>query len=174
MGEDDKELFRQAVAGARPLPQQRHVPRPPPPPPRAAFRRADERAVLDESLEHGAHELEVESGEEILYRRDTLPVAILKGLRRGRYALEDELDLHGMTALQAREAIREFLGDALARGLRCVRVVHGKGRGSGPRGPVLKKSVNLWLRKHDEVLAFCSARPAQGGTGAIYVLLRRA
>jgi DNA-nicking Smr family endonuclease len=173
MGEDDLELFRKAVAGARPLAQERHDLRPPPPRPRAAFRRADERAALDDSLAHQPDDLGVESGEELHYGREQVPAAVLKGLRRGRYAIEDELDLHGLTAVEAREALRGFLASASARRLSCVRIVHGKGRGSGPRGPVLKKSVNLWLRKHDAVLAFSSARPAQGGTGALCVLLRR-
>lgn len=173
MGDDDLELFRKAVAGARPLAQERHDLRPPPPRPAAAFRRADERAALDESLLHRAEDLEVESGEELHYGREHVPTAVMKGLRRGRYAIEDELDLHGLTAVEARDALRTFLASAVARQFACVRIVHGKGRGSGPRGPVLKKSVNLWLRKHDAVLAFTSARPAQGGTGALYVLLRR-
>lgn len=173
MGDDDLELFRKAVAGAKPLAQQRHDLRPPPPRPAAVFRRADERAALGESLQHRAEDLGVESGEEMHFGREHVPPAVMKSLRRGHYAIEDELDLHGLTAAEAREALRGFLAAAAARRLACVRIVHGKGRGSGPRGPVLKKSVNLWLRKHDEVLAFVSARPAQGGTGALYVLLRR-
>ncbi len=173
MGEDDLELFRKAVEGARPLAPKRRDLRPPPPRPAAAFRRADERAALEDSLDHLPEELEVESGEELHFGRDRVPAAVLKGLRRGRYAIEDELDLHGLTAVQARDVLRDFLASATARRLSCVRIVHGKGRGSGPRGPVLKKSVNLWLRKHDAVLAFSSARPAQGGTGALCVLLRR-
>lgn len=171
--DDDLELFRQAVHGARPL---RHAPRvanAAKPRPVAGSRRADERAVLDESLELDPVDLDVESGEELLFRHAHVPPAILKRLRRGHYTRGDELDLHGLTASQAREAVRDFLARAVARQLACVRIVHGKGHGSGPRGPVLKKSVNLWLRKNDAVLAFTSARPADGGTGALYVLLRR-
>lgn len=172
MGDDDLELFRKAVGDARPLPQARRDLRPPPPAPAAAFRRADECAVLDESLQHRAFDLGVESGDELHYGRDHVPPGVMKALRRGHYAIEDEIDLHGLTALEARDALKAFLASARARRLACVRVIHGKGRGSGPRGPVLKKSVNLWLRKHVDVLAFSSARPAQGGTGALYVLLR--
>lgn len=172
-GNDDKELFRQAVTGARRIGHDRHEAPRPRPEPRAHFRRADERAVLEESLAHAATELGVETGEEIIYRRAGVPDAVLRDLRHGRFAVEDELDLHGLTAAEARGALRDFLSAAAARRRACVRIVHGKGRGSGPRGPVLKKSVNLWLRKHEAVLAFCSARPAHGGTGAIYVLLAR-
>ncbi len=171
--EDDKQLFRTAVADARQITHDRHVPLPPRPRARAAFRRADELAVLDESLRHDPAELGVETGDEILHSRRGLSDGLLKDLRRGRFAIEDELDLHGLTANQARDAVRGFLAAATYRRLRCVRIIHGKGRGSGPRGPVLKKSVNLWLRKHDAVIAFCSAKPAHGGTGAIYVLLAR-
>jgi DNA-nicking Smr family endonuclease len=173
MGEDDKDLFREAVAGAKPLAHDRHHPAPPPPGARAAFRRADEQAVLEESLTSQAAELGVETGDEIVFRRPGVPDRVLRDLRRGRFAVEDEVDLHGLVAAEARHAVRGFIAGCAARQLSCVRVIHGKGRGSGPRGPVLKKSVNLWLRKHDAVLAFCSARAAHGGTGAIYVLLKR-
>jgi len=173
MKDDESKLFRDAIAGAKPLAQDRKEPRRPRPRPQAAFRRADEQAVLDESLLHQAADLGVETGDEILFRRPGIPDEVLRDLRRGRFAIEDELDLHGLVVAEARDALREFLADAAARQRRCVRVIHGKGRGSGPRGPVLKKSVNLWLRKHDTVAAFCSARGAHGGTGAIYVLLKR-
>lgn len=171
--DDEKELFRQAVTGAKPLVHDRHEPAAPAPDARAAFRRADERAVLEESLVSHAADLGVETGDEILFRRPGVPDQVLRDLRRGRFAIEDEIDLHGLVAAEARHAVRDFLGDSAARGRTCVRVIHGKGRGSGLRGPVLKKSVNLWLRKHDAVLAFCSARTPHGGTGAIYVLLKR-
>ena len=171
--DDDKELFRQAVAGAKPLEQDRKEPDRPRPSALAAFRRADERAVLGEALVHQPAELDVETGDEIVFRRPGVPDQLLRDLRRGRFAIEDELDLHGLIAAEARHAVRDFLADAAARQRSCMRIVHGKGRGSGPRGPGLKKSVNLWLRKHDSVVAFCSARAAHGGTGAIYVLLKR-
>ena len=172
MNADDKDLFRKAVAGARPLVHDRHAPTPPRPAARAGFRRADERAVLAESLVHQASDLGVETGDEIVFRRAGVPDKVLRDLRRGRFTIVDELDLHGLVAAEARHAVREFIADCASRGRHCVRIIHGKGRGSGPRGPVLKKSVNLWLRKHDAVLAFCSARAPHGGTGAIYVLLR--
>jgi DNA-nicking Smr family endonuclease len=173
MTEDDSKLFRDAIAGARPLEQNRKEPERPRPDARAAFRRADERAVLDETLIHQAADLGVETGDEIVFRRPGVADEVLRDLQRGRFAIEDELDLHGLIAAEARHALRDFLADAAGRQRHCVRVIHGKGRGSGPRGPVLKKSVNLWLRKHDSVIAFCSARSAHGGTGALYVLLKR-
>ena len=127
--------------------------------------------MLEESLLADAAELGVETGDELTYRRNGVPEATLRRLRRGLYARRDELDLHGMNQAEARLAILGFLADAGQRGLRCVRIVHGKGRGSGNRGPVLKAAVNRWLRRHDAVAAFCSARRPDGGTGALYVLL---
>lgn len=167
----DDTAFRDAIGDVRPLAPRAEVPGPPPPPPRARFRRADDDAVLAESLASDPLGWEVETGEELLFRRPPVPARVLEQLRRGEYAVEDEIDLHGLTAASAREALREFLAEALARRLRCVRVVHGKGLRSGPRGPVLKHAVNAWLRRIDRVLAFASAPRRNGGTGAVYVLL---
>lgn len=169
--EDERKLFRAAVHDVRPLRQTRPPPQAPRRPARAALRRADEARVLEESLLADAAELGVETGDELTYRRNGVPEATLRRLRRGLYARRDELDLHGMNQAEARLAILGFLADAGQRGLRCVRIVHGKGRGSGNRGPVLKAAVNRWLRRHDAVAAFCSARRPDGGTGALYVLL---
>jgi DNA-nicking Smr family endonuclease len=173
MNDEERKLFRAAMRGVRPLRQTRLPPQRPRIAPRAALRRADEARVLAESLDAGAAELEVETGEELSYRRHGVPEATMRRLRRGLYARRDELDLHGMTQAGARLAILGFLAEAGRHGLRCVRIVHGKGRGSGDRGPVLKAAVNRWLRRHDAVHAFCSARRPDGGTGALYVLLDR-
>jgi len=140
---------------------------------RAASRRADEARVLADSLAFDAHDLDVESGDELGYRRDGVPESVLRRLRRGEYAIRDEIDLHGMTQDEARSALGGFLAEAMLHGRRCVRIIHGKGRGSGHRGPVLKSAVNRWLRRHAAVAAFCSARRNDGGTGALYVLLSR-
>lgn len=171
--EDDVRAFREAMRGTRPL---RHPPRVsqrvrPRPPPRARFQRADDAAVLAESLALTAAELEVESGDELTFRRAGVRDGVMRKLRRGHYRVESELDLHGLIVEEARGELRSFLARAIARHQRCVRIVHGKGLGSGPRGPVLKRAVNLILRKNAAVVAFCSARPVDGGTGAMYVLL---
>ena len=164
--------FREAVKDVRPLPA-KPVIAAPRPAPRARFRRLDERAVLSESLQLSPGELLIETGDELLFRRAQLAPRILERLRRGEFAVRDEIDLHGLTAIEARAALREFLREALARGYSCVRVVHGKGLRSGPQGPVLKHAVNSWLRKVDAVLAFASTPRRDGGTGAVYVLLAR-
>jgi DNA-nicking Smr family endonuclease len=159
------------VRGVRPLRQNRHDPEPAPRRPRAASRRADEARVLAESLEFTAADLEVETGDDLAWRRDGVSEQVLRRLRRGLYARRAELDLHGMTQAEARAALSAFLAEAVGHGLQCVSVIHGKGRRSGHRGPVLKAAVNRWLRRHAAVRAFCSARRNDGGTGALYVLL---
>ena len=116
---------------------------------------------------------QIDTGEELLFRRPGVRDDTLRRLRRGQYSVEAEVDLHGLGRHAAHEALRDFIVSSAARGLSCVRVIHGKGRGSGPRGPVLKHVVNHWLRRMDDVLAFASARPVDGGTGAAYVLLGR-
>ncbi|MGH8250585.1 MAG: Smr/MutS family protein, partial [Steroidobacteraceae bacterium] len=139
--------------------------------PRAASRRADEARVLAESLAFTPADLEVETGDELAWRREGVSEQVLRRLRRGQYARRAEIDLHGMTQAEAHVALAVFLAEAASHGPQCVSVIHGKGRGSGHRGPVLKAAVNRWLRRHAAVLAFCSARRNDGGTGALYVLL---
>lgn len=168
---DDTGLFRDAVRGVRPLPVPPRVVDRPRPPPVAQFRRADDEAVLAESLELAPGELFVETGDELLFRRAHISGRTLRRLQRGEFRVEDEIDLHGLVSVEAREELRAFLNEALRRRMRCVRVIHGKGLRSGPRGPVLKHAVNTWLRKTGAVLAFASARQVDGGTGAVYVLL---
>jgi DNA-nicking Smr family endonuclease len=169
--DEDRELFRAAVRDVRPLGQARRAPESEKRRPRAASRRADEAAALADSLRLGAEELDVESGDELTFRREGVGESVLRRLRRGEYAVRDEIDLHGMTQDEARAALAAFLADAVHHGRRCLRVIHGKGLGSGHRGPVLKSAVNRWLRRHGAVRAFCSARRNDGGTGATYVLL---
>lgn len=171
--EDEAELFRRAMRDVQPRPSGAVAPaKARKPSPRARFTRADAQEVLFESLHAVDDPALLETGDELSFRRDHVPHRILTKLRRGQYAVMAEIDLHGMNAIQARGALAEFIKDALQQSHSCVRVVHGKGRRSGPRGPVLKNVVNLWLRKCDAVSAFGSARPIDGGSGAVYVLLR--
>jgi DNA-nicking Smr family endonuclease len=159
------------VRDVRPLRQSKQPPVRERRQPRADSRRADEARALADSLAFDAADLNVESGDELVFRRDDVAESVLRRLRRGEYAVRDEIDLHGMTQDEARRALGAFLAEAGLHGRRCVRVIHGKGRRSGQRGPVLKSAVNRWLRRHAPVLAFCSARRSDGGTGALYVLL---
>jgi len=168
------ELFRQAMQDVRPLETEpRHQPERKKPSPRPRQRELDEAAVLQDMLSDPTHPEELETGEELLFIRGGLQHKLIKRLRRGELAIEAELDLHGMFREEARSAIIEFLAACKQARLRCVRIIHGKGHGSHQKRPILKQYVNHWLRQRDEVLAFCSARPVDGGTGAIYVLLKR-
>ena len=97
----------------------------------------------------------------------------IERLRRGRFRIEADLDLHGRFVADALPALSRFLEESCGLGRRCVRVVHGKGFGSTGGRAVMKANVDRWLRTRSEVLAFCSAIPPDGGTGAVYVLLRR-
>jgi DNA-nicking Smr family endonuclease len=172
---DEAELFRRAMRDVQPLkrplrvPPVRRSPRP-----RAKFARAERAAVLQESIGSGVDLHDVQPGDELLFRRPGVPETVLRGLRRGRYRVESEIDLHGLTVSEAAAQLGAFLREARSHELRCVRVIHGKGLRSGARGPVLKNTVNALLRRADPVLAFASARPAAGGTGATLVLLARA
>jgi DNA-nicking Smr family endonuclease len=172
--EDEGDLFRRAMRDVQPI---KRPPRAPAPrravKPRAKFARAERAAVLHESLGGGADLYDVQPGDELLYRRAGVPETVLRRLRRGTYRVESEIDLHGLTVEQAIAQLQEFLRAARTRELRCVRVIHGKGLRSGTRGPVLKNTVNALLRRSGPVLAFASARPVAGGTGATLVLLGR-
>ncbi len=114
-----------------------------------------------------------ETGEELFFLRSGLQRRVLRRLRRGQYAVGAELDLHDMNASAARQSILDFLAASGARGLSCVKIIHGKGLRSKREGPVLKRLTDSLLRRRSEVLAFASAPPNDGGTGAVYVLLRK-
>ncbi len=170
---DDLALFHAAVGEVRPVRSRRHHARPTPPPARPLQRLRDEAQLRQDMLSDAWISEEVQPGDVLSYATPGLQKGVLRKLRRGEYRREAELDLHGLDAVSARRALSDFLHDARAAGWRCVRVIHGKGLRSTNQGPVLKSRVNTWLRQRREVLAFCSARPDDGGTGAVYVLLRR-
>lgn len=146
---------------------------PPPPKPRQFV--ADERAVLHESL-HGPIGLQdrLEGGDEPHYLRDGLAASVLRDLRRGRWVIQGEVDLHGLNRDEARDLLGNFLAESLHHGKRCVRVIHGKGHGSPQKISILRQLVRGWLMQRIEILAFCQARPQDGGEGALIALLRSA
>ena len=168
----EADVFREAMRDVKPIDVRARVP---PtkrkPPAKARFTAADRAMVLVESLK-GFGEGEItDTGDEISFRRAGVQDGVMRKLKRGEYRVEEVCDLHGLRVDEAKAALREFLAECLARRLRCVRVIHGKGKGSGPKGPVIKTAVNMILRKTAPVLAFTSARRVDGGTGAINVLL---
>jgi DNA-nicking Smr family endonuclease len=167
---DDVSLFREAVRDVKPLVTDRHRSTRKPVP-RARFARRDlPELIEDESPGVMAGAPAERDG---VFRRPGIQESVLRKLRRGRYGLQGEIDLHGMRVEEARKALREFLSDALALNARCVRIVHGKGLRSGTRGPVLKSAVSTILRHCNSVMAYVPARPDDGGSGAMYVLLAR-
>jgi len=170
------EEFRRALAGVEPLPEPRRRPRErarAAPLPRQTWR--DEQDALRDSL-RAPLELDdaLDSGEELVFLRDGMSRQTLRRLRRGHWVVQDDLDLHGMNRVEAAHSVAEFLRRCALRRLRCVRVVHGKGHGSRNREPVLKGKLRKWLMLRDDVLAFCQAPGAQGGGGAVLVLLKSA
>ncbi len=172
---DDASLFRAAIGAdrgkVRTLPQAPPPPAAPKPKPAAKMARRDEDAARNEFRQMLVSALE--AGDVLSYRREEITTHVLKKLARGEYAAQEELDLHGLPARTAEALLREFLRDCRAHGLGCVRIVHGKGRNSEERLPVLKNLVDRVLRQRADVLAFHSPPAAQGGTGAVLVLLEK-
>ena len=175
ISEEERKLFRDSVAGAKPLnTKKKPASRGAKPLPRARFTDAEKRAVLQESLRLDLQDADAFTGEELWYAKAGVQHALMRKLRRGQFSSRAELDLHGLRSEDARAVVAEFLYEAQRRNYRCVRIIHGKGLGSGPKGPVIKQKLGGWLRQRKEVLAFCSARPADGGSGALYILLGKA
>jgi DNA-nicking Smr family endonuclease len=174
--DDERALFRDAVRDVRPLrATPRAVARRARPRARARFTREERLAVLKESLATPVDRLApvVEAGEELLFRRPSVSPGVFRQLRRGAFRVEAECDLHGLTQSAAQPRLSAFIAEAMVEGCRVVRIVHGKGLGSGRRGPVLKPLVNAYLQRVDAVLAFASGREVDGGAGATLVLLAR-
>jgi DNA-nicking Smr family endonuclease len=167
-------LFRSSVGHVAPLaPINKARLDPPRPEPIARQHLADEQAALQESLsDEFSPESLMDTDETLSFARSGIGQDILRKLRRGHWVIQSQLDLHGMRSDEAREALAEYLRTACKRGLRCVRVIHGKGLGSLNKEPVLKSKVRNWLAQKDEVIAFCQARAADGGAGALIVLLK--
>jgi len=175
--------FRAAMRDVKPLAQQ---------PPAAGLAKAKPRARLRRKVPAGGENLDevmplvgaltahetasmtdaVTSDGTLSFQRAGVRTQVLRRLRRGLYPIEAELDLHGLSQAAARDQLADFIAHSRDGGCRCVRIIHGKGYRSGARGPVLKIAVDLWLRRHMDVMAFVSARAIDGGTGALYVLLQ--
>ena len=171
---DDEALLREALKDVAPIPDPgKATLRRQPPRPVAVQRLRDNEQVLQDSLsDHIPLEAGLETGDELVFLRDGLSNVVVRKLRRGHWVTQDQLDLHGLRSGEARQLMVAFLNEALAKGLRCVRIVHGKGLRSENREPVLKRKVGNWLAQRDEVLAFVQARPEDGGSGAVVVLLK--
>jgi DNA-nicking Smr family endonuclease len=168
--DNDRQLFRDAVADVRPLYTDKHHLKP------AKTTAAKQRRsppIDDPPLHYESLQMdEVGMNHAVAYISPGLQKKVLRKLRHGFFDIDAELDLHGLNAQEARHRLFEFLARSVQVDLRCVHIIHGKGYRSPDNRPVLKNKLNLWLRQHDDVLAFCSSSPDDGGTGAVYVLLR--
>ena len=173
VSDDDMALFREAVGDVRSVTDDRADTQKPPPKPLVRHTEKDDRSVMESLLENLSEADLLETGEHLSYTQPGIQRAVLRKLKSGRYSIQSEIDLHGLTVEEARKELSSFLVAAQERRHLCVRVIHGKGRKNTERAPRLKPAVNQWLQRNKLVLAFCSARMNDGGTGAVYVLLKR-
>lgn len=169
----EKDLFIRAAGKVQPMPDRRRVVlKKDPPPPQPMQYQLDEQAVLIEAI---SDEFDVgtllDVDENLSFRRPGIGIDVARKLRRGDWSIQRQIDLHGLRRDEAREKLSFFIREAFKQGIRCVRVVHGKGLGSPGKAPVLKSRVHSWLVQKNEVLAFVQAKPADGGGGALVVLL---
>lgn len=173
VSDDDKDLFREAVGNVKSVKNDRADTQKRPPRPLVRHSDKDDRSVMESLLDNLSEADLLETGEHLSYTQPGVQRAVLRKLKNGRYSIQSEIDLHGLTVEEARQELSSFLVEAQERRHLCVRVIHGKGRKSSERAPRLKPAVNQWLQRNKQVLAFCSARMNDGGTGAVYVLLKR-
>lgn len=170
----DADLFRREVGQVAPIAAAaRAVHGRTPPTALPLQTQRDEQAVLAEAIsDEFDPEVLLDTDESLFYCRPGISHEVVRKLRRGHWIVQAQLDLHGMRRDEAREALAEFIRETVKRGLRCVRVIHGKGLGSIGKEPILKGKVRAWLVQKAEVIAFCQARPHDGGAGAVLVLLQ--
>jgi DNA-nicking Smr family endonuclease len=169
-----RNLFQAAVGAVKRLPESRTANlQPAPPLPTPTQHLADEAAALREALSDDVDITTLlDTDEHLSFRRPGVGMDVVQKLRRGKWAIQRQLDLHGLRSDDARNTLGRFIREAHKQGIRCVRVIHGKGLGSPGKAPVLKDKVNRWLVQKSEVVAFVQAQPSQGGTGAVVVLLQ--
>jgi len=168
----DEDIMKQLLGqGVRPLKQDKIKPYRKPADTTPRQRLLDNQRVMEELLEESDESASYESGDELKFLRSGHSTRLLKKLRRGDYAIQDELDLHGLIASEAKQDTHAFVNECARENVRAVRIVHGKGRNSAGRTPVLKNMLIGWLSKNKHVIAVVSTPANDGGTGAVYVLL---
>lgn len=171
--EGDALALVEAFRGTQPITSDRVNVEAPKPAPLPIQHERDEHAALVESIYAPTSlDLQLEGGDELFYLANGVPRNVLRDLRRGRWVVQESVDLHGCNREEARELLAASVAQWRKRGVRCVRVVHGKGRGSPRKDPVLKKLVAGWLMNYECVAAYCQARLVEGGAGALIILLK--
>ncbi len=166
LSEEDRRLFRETVGAVSPVVNHRALLETARPNPRRRVQPMDWADLIATEIPL------LGTGDVISFVAPGIPKRVLQRLRQGKFGVDVELDLHGLTVDEAKRRLAGFLRVCLADGCRCLHLIHGKGFRSEGDYPILKNRINLWLRQHPDVLAFCTAKPAEGGTGAVYVLLR--
>lgn len=170
--QDDELSFAEMLDGVKVISSDRVVHNTPKPRPVPQQSKRDEQKAIDELLVSPAEYEDLQPSDSLSYVQAGIQKQVFRKLKKGQYSIGAELDLHGLTRIEAQQQLNKFINQARKRGIRCVRIIHGKGYGSSNQGPVIKPLVNQWLQRRAEILAFCSARPVDGGTGAVYVLLK--
>lgn len=170
INDDERYLFRKAVHNVTPLKPIKRALLASAPHPKSRRHETEAREILGESPDDFRDPDSRSAESPLSYAAPGLQRRVLRRLRRGQFAVQAVLDLHGSTREQAYRELTRFIAESQNKGFTCVRVIHGKGYRSGPEGPVLKQAVAGWLGRRPEVLAYTSARPGDGGTGAVYVL----
>lgn len=173
MDNDDINLFRDTVGPVEPVKDDKVLSFRAKPEPVPFMSQMEDRKVINELLDGNMNPAELETGDELLFKRPGIQHKNFQKLRSGGFSIEAQIDLHGMTVETAEKSLSIFLLECRNRNRKCVKIIHGKGIGSKGGKPVIKNKVNIWLQRRNDVLAFCSARPIDGGTGAIYVLLKK-
>lgn len=177
MQDDEYSLFRTQMHGVKPITHDRaDVGKPKADRKRAAVLRQSATVRSDELRVDGLSDqfvIDVGPEDPLNWSRDGVQEGQMRRLKLGQIGFEGSLDLHGMTVEKARETLWEFLAEATRLEIRCVRVTHGKAQRLDGKRPMIKSHVNTWLRQHPQVLGFTSCLPKHGGTGALYVMLRR-
>ncbi|MEE9397176.1 MAG: Smr/MutS family protein [Methylococcales bacterium] len=166
--ENERQLFRNTVGKVKPLKSNKTLLRTGDKPKPVPRRRSIELHAIHDNCGHPT----LHHDDSVSFIANGVRRDVIKNLRRGQYEIEADLDLHGQTAYQAKQTLLQFLQFSTRHSLRCVHIIHGKGYRSPDSYPILKNKVDGWLRQHPDVLAFCSSTLTDGGTGAIYVLLR--
>jgi DNA-nicking Smr family endonuclease len=171
---EDKEIFATAIGKVKPLPHKgkTHLPYDPPAPIPTQQQRDEQKALSETMSDEWDTSSLLDADESMSFRRPGIGADVVRKLRKGEWAMQGQIDLHNLRSDEARQALGSFIRESYKNGLRCVRVVHGKGLGSPGKVPVLKNKVHSWLIQKNQVLAFVQATPAQGGAGALVVLLQ--
>lgn len=177
MAKDDtsknsRSLFQDSVTGVKRLEQDRVAPYRAAKSTKALQREADERRVLEELLDESDEMVSFHSGDELKFLREGYPPRLIKRLRRGDFSIQDQLDLHGLFSSEAKQETHYFINQCAKDRISAVRIIHGKGLNSRDKKPIIKNLLIGWLKKNQHVVAVCSAPATDGGTGAIYVLLK--